>query len=332
MDNPLVSIIIPAYNRANLISETLNSVLAQTYSNWECIVVDDGSDDNTKEIVQRYVDKDPRFILADRPDTHKSGGNGARNYGFQISKGEYIQWLDSDDLLDKEKLKEQLVSLKDQPETTISFSSYYTFNSDINTARISDLACYKDYDDQNDYIRYYCLKGYGFYTGCLMLHKTLVKETGGWNEDLLINQDGEFIIKAAIHARKIVFSDKAKVYYRMDSSGKMKSSFKEKAWLSFKSIKSISDNIQINTEFPDKSTYCATLFVHLKFLYPDHKEIWEKADREIKQLGGKHFYIQDDPLFNFAWKTFGLKSAFFYRRAKNYLRKHATKSFQKTPA
>ncbi|RLD85933.1 MAG: glycosyltransferase family 2 protein, partial [Bacteroidetes bacterium] len=68
MDNPLVSIIIPAYNRADLIGETLDSVLAQTYPNWECIVVDDGSADKTKDVVQHYVDKDPRFILVDRPD------------------------------------------------------------------------------------------------------------------------------------------------------------------------------------------------------------------------------------------------------------------------
>ena len=108
MNNPLISIIIPAYNRADLIGKTLNSILAQTYTNWECIVVDDGSTDNTKKVVQRYVDKDPRFILVDRPDTHKPGGNGARNYGFEISKGEYIQWFDSDDLMHENHLEEKV--------------------------------------------------------------------------------------------------------------------------------------------------------------------------------------------------------------------------------
>jgi glycosyltransferase involved in cell wall biosynthesis len=102
---PLVSIIIPAYNRAHLIGETLDSVLAQTYTNWECIVVDDGSSDNTDEVVGAYVNKDTRFKYYHRPEKHLRGGNGARNYGFNMSQGEYIQWFDSDDLMLKHKLE-----------------------------------------------------------------------------------------------------------------------------------------------------------------------------------------------------------------------------------
>ena len=69
-NNPLVSIIIPTYNRAHLIGETLDSVLAQTYQNWECIIVDDGSSDNTDDVVNDYVKKDPRFKYYYRPDEH----------------------------------------------------------------------------------------------------------------------------------------------------------------------------------------------------------------------------------------------------------------------
>lgn len=98
-NNPLVSIIIPTFNRAHFIGETLDSVLAQTYDNWECIVVDDGSSDNTKEIVNAYVKKDTRFQYFIRPNIHKHGGNGARNYGFKQSKGAFIIWFDSDDLM-----------------------------------------------------------------------------------------------------------------------------------------------------------------------------------------------------------------------------------------
>lgn len=99
MDNSLVSIIIPTYNRAHLIGETLDSVLAQTYTNWECIIVDDGSTDNTAELLKTYCEKDVRFKYVQRLDTHKPGGNGARNYGFEVSKGKYINWFDSDDLM-----------------------------------------------------------------------------------------------------------------------------------------------------------------------------------------------------------------------------------------
>ncbi|WP_417890150.1 glycosyltransferase family 2 protein [Xanthomarina gelatinilytica] len=113
MSHPLVSIIIPTYNRAHLISETLDSVLAQTYTNWECIVVDDGSTDATEALVQSYIQKDLRFQYHKRPDSHLPGGNGARNYGFELSTGEFINWLDSDDVFDSKKLELQLKTLKD---------------------------------------------------------------------------------------------------------------------------------------------------------------------------------------------------------------------------
>lgn len=99
MNNPLVSIIIPTFNRAHLISETLDSVLAQTYENWECIIVDDGSTDKTIEVVNTYVLKDSRFQLHYRPVDRIKGANACRNYGFEKSKGEYIMFLDSDDIL-----------------------------------------------------------------------------------------------------------------------------------------------------------------------------------------------------------------------------------------
>ena len=105
IDQPLVSVIIPTYNRAHLIGETLDSVLAQTYQHWECIIVDDGSSDDTDEVVGEYINKDPRFKYYHRPDEHLPGGNGARNYGFKMSQGEYIQWFDSDDLMLTDKLE-----------------------------------------------------------------------------------------------------------------------------------------------------------------------------------------------------------------------------------
>jgi len=114
LEQPLVSIIIPTFNRANLIGETLDSVLVQTYQNWECLVVDDGSTDGTDALMAEYLAKDSRFHYHKRPDTHLPGGNGARNYGFEISKGEYVNWLDSDDLFHPKKLKLQVSNLVDR--------------------------------------------------------------------------------------------------------------------------------------------------------------------------------------------------------------------------
>lgn len=108
----LVSIIIPTYNRAHLIGETLDSIIAQTYTHWECIVVDDGSTDGTKAVVNNYILKDKRFSLYNRPLDRPKGGNAARNYGFLKAKGEYVQFFDSDDIMMPAFIKEKQRAFK----------------------------------------------------------------------------------------------------------------------------------------------------------------------------------------------------------------------------
>lgn len=94
-----VSIIIPTYNRYNLIGATLHSILNQTYTNWECIVVDDGSSDYTEELMEFYGKLDSRIQYRSRSKSHRKGANACRNYGFEISKGDFIQFFDSDDIM-----------------------------------------------------------------------------------------------------------------------------------------------------------------------------------------------------------------------------------------
>lgn len=99
---PLVSIIIPCYNQGNFLSAALESVLCQSYSHWECIIVNDGSYDTTEQVIKAYLAKDGRFKYV---KTLNSGLAASRNKGIQISKGDYIQFLDADDLLEQHKLK-----------------------------------------------------------------------------------------------------------------------------------------------------------------------------------------------------------------------------------
>lgn len=99
-DQPLVSIIIPSYNQEKFLKETLDSVMAQTYSNWECLVVDDGSVDTSIAIIQSYCEEDNRFVLFERTNFNATkGANACRNIGLTHSKGEFLIFLDSDDLL-----------------------------------------------------------------------------------------------------------------------------------------------------------------------------------------------------------------------------------------
>lgn len=95
----LVSIIIPTYNRAHLISETLDSIKAQTYTDWECIVVDDGSHDGTEHLLEYYAKNDSRFKYYKSPSSKPKGANACRNFGFEVSSGVFIQWFDSDDFM-----------------------------------------------------------------------------------------------------------------------------------------------------------------------------------------------------------------------------------------
>ena len=127
---PLVSIIIPTYNRAHLINETLDSIIAQTYIYWECIVVDDGSTDNSEAVIAAFEEKDKRIQYHKRPKTYLPGGNGARNFGFEESKGKYIQWFDSDDIMHKDKLAIKVSKLQNE-NTDCCISQTSAFKSNL---------------------------------------------------------------------------------------------------------------------------------------------------------------------------------------------------------
>ncbi|MBZ9729746.1 glycosyltransferase [Salegentibacter sp. JZCK2] len=121
---PFVSIIIPTFNRVQLIGETLDSVLAQNYTNWECIVVDDGSTDYTDELMEFYCNRDSRIQFHYRPKNCRKGANACRNYGFEMSKGEYINWFDDDDIMLEDFLKVKISSFTDKSNMVIC-SGYY---------------------------------------------------------------------------------------------------------------------------------------------------------------------------------------------------------------
>lgn len=115
---PLVSIIIPCYNQAAYLPETLESILSQTYQNWECIIVNDGSPDNTADIAQNYCKIDSRFNYVYKQN---GGLSSARNFGIINSRGNYLQFLDSDDLLTSSKIETQLYVFELNPSCDIAY-------------------------------------------------------------------------------------------------------------------------------------------------------------------------------------------------------------------
>ncbi|MGR7812009.1 glycosyltransferase family 2 protein [Lacinutrix undariae] len=183
-EQPLVSIIIPTYNRAHLIGETLDSVLAQTYQNWECLVVDDGSTDGTNQLMDSYCAKDARFQYHHRPVDRLAGGNAARNYGFEVSKGSYVQWFDSDDLMKKNCLKERLDMFKQDVKFVISGGAYLIENKEKDSFNI---------EIKDNLYKDYVLWKTSIFTPSLLFEKEfLLGFSRLFNESVLKGQESEF--------------------------------------------------------------------------------------------------------------------------------------------
>ena len=141
---PLVSIITPCYNSADFITATISSVLEQSYQNWELIVVDDKSKDNTCELIEAFSHQEPKIRLI---KLEKNGGvANARNVGMEAANGKYIAFLDSDDIWLKEKLREQVVYMEEK-SLPMSFFAYNRINEegDIISKKI-EVPAIVDYD------------------------------------------------------------------------------------------------------------------------------------------------------------------------------------------
>jgi len=130
---PLVSIITPSYNASEYIEETIESVLNQTYQNWELIIIDDYSDDNSRDIIEKYIEKNKRIKTI--YNEKNMGAAQSRNRGIELSTGKYIAFLDSDDLWLPNKLKKQ-IKLMQEENILLSYTSYYTINEYSETINI----------------------------------------------------------------------------------------------------------------------------------------------------------------------------------------------------
>lgn len=131
-ESGLVSVVIPTYNRGDLIAETIRSVLSQTYDAFELIIVDDGSTDNTGEVVKSFPDARIKYIK-----TNNSGLPAApRNRGYAESSGEFVAFLDSDDLWLENKLEKQVAAMRKDPSVGLVYCKCEFFGSDYRGARI----------------------------------------------------------------------------------------------------------------------------------------------------------------------------------------------------
>ena len=204
----LISIIIPTYNRAHLIGETLDSIRSQTYSNWECIVVDDGSTDTTAEVMREYVKKDSRFQYHQRPENKLKGPNSCRNYGFELSKGEYIKWFDSDDVMLPTLLEKQILPFVDNVEMSVCKLSYFDFEKKIS---MRENIIYS-----KNLIEDYLIGKVTFYTFTPMWQRIfLEKQNQLFDESLTNLDDWDFNLRMLYQKPNITYNNEVLILYRV---------------------------------------------------------------------------------------------------------------------
>lgn len=148
MEETKVTILLATYNRAHLIGETLYSIQNQTYKNWECIIVDDYSIDNTKEVIEEFIKQDNRFIYFLKTKQYSKGLSGSRNQGLDIAqsrKVQFVQFFDDDDIMHPKKLELQMDAFMKNNKLDMSLCLYRKFHSletiDFNLKTSNDNSC-----------------------------------------------------------------------------------------------------------------------------------------------------------------------------------------------
>lgn len=189
------SIIIPVYNRSKLIYKALNSVANQLYTNWECIIVDDGSTDSTLEIVERYASKDSRFVIYKR-DRPPKGASTCRNIGLENAKGKYIIFLDSDDYLLEHCLLIRLREFEKHPEL-----DFIVFQMLVYKEATGNKVLWNISTEDSDLERFLNFDFVWSITSPIWKHKTLLK-LRGFDEELSCWQDVDLSLRALLKGLK----------------------------------------------------------------------------------------------------------------------------------
>ena len=185
---PKVSVIIATYNRANYIHEAIDSVLKQSYSNWEIVIIDDASEDTTGEIVRKYREKDPRIFYY--KNQKNLGIAKTRNKGLELARGEYIAPLDSDDIwLDKDKLKKQVEFLDANPDYAMLGGGI--MHIDAQSKPIKKVL-FPVYDSV---IRNIILQFNPFAQSTLLFRKSAALEVGGYSTEYKVADDYDLWLK-----------------------------------------------------------------------------------------------------------------------------------------
>lgn len=238
MERSVVTILLATYNRAHLIGETINSIIAQTYQNWQCIIVNDHSTDDTEKIIKAFVEKDSRFSYFLKTSQYKKGLSGSRNYGLDIAykKGaQFIQLFDDDDIMHPQKLELQMKPFEDDATLDLTICCYRKFDDiamiEYDFEKADDKSCF--IETNNLLWSFYHSKINLNSPGPIWRSKVLRKYK--FNEDLKYAEEKEFYLRIFLNETlKYIPVPKILFWYRkhgnaITSNLKQNQNFKEEA-------------------------------------------------------------------------------------------------------
>jgi glycosyltransferase involved in cell wall biosynthesis len=297
MDKPLVSIIIPVYNSAAFISETIKSAMQQTWANKEIILVDDGSIDNSLAIIKGYESAAIKVF-----NQSNKGASAARNKGLAEAKGDYIQFLDADDLLSNTKIEEQVNLLINNPGYVGLCDTVHFFDGDDPDKQ---LIIPEWYTNGSNNPADFLVKLYGgsligpSYGGMIAMHAWLtptgiINKAGNWNEELTVDDDGEFFCRVMLASKGIQYAPNVKSYYRKFKSANTLSA--QKTYDAFKSTLKATELkanhlLAVNDSSQAKLALSRLFWENAFSFYPAYKDISKRAENEAKKLAPDFNYI-----------------------------------------
>lgn len=211
MNSSLISIIVPCYNIGDYLSETLDCLIRQTVQDWECIIINDGSTDHTHEIAMSYVKKDRRFQYIKQEN---QGLSASRNKGLQNAKGEFIQFLDADDLLGSDKFENQLAAFRKNRKSDIIYSEYLCFrNKNINNVWTYSRVLIKG-SPLKDFILNW-ERDLSIPIHCFLYRRSCFSRWGQFDETLPNHEDWDIHIRFAIAGARYTMIPGRTAFYRI---------------------------------------------------------------------------------------------------------------------
>jgi glycosyltransferase involved in cell wall biosynthesis len=283
---PLVSILIPAFNAEKWIADAIGSAMTQSWPNKEVIVVDDGSRDETLSIARACASREVKVV-----SQTNQGAAAARNQAYAVCQGDYIQWLDADDLLGPDKIAKQMETLEcgTGPRTLLS-SAWGTFMYRPYKARFSPTPLWCDLSPVDWLIRKMGGQNSHMQTATWLVSRELTEATGPWNTQLHVDDDGEYFCRALLASNGTKFVREAHVLYRNSdgsrvsfighSDRKMAALFVSMQ-LHIHYLRTLEDSDRV------RAACVNYLQTHLPNLYPERLDLVEKAAQLAASLGGR---------------------------------------------